>query len=283
MKHVAFRRKRKQKRERELTRSAWQASGGHSMSEGFSPLNLLRSGHPIGNIWSPKYYKFPINGLPYRSPSKKLEKSREKKIQAKAIQGHVPWLNLKKIFQICFSQYANSVGTLRSGTCARLKIRIPMHSISWRCPKIVRHCDPISLLITHLASTLSLDVKVMDKSFIIALLKMSQKTSDSFALFLDEFLWIDPEGISCSLSCLVVNSILPQLPELLSRVSLEWWRNWWHVQYSAHCLFAGVSKSRKHGQERRHFDRVCDVMNASDKCGSCVRYFTSHPFSAFHW
>ena len=31
--------------------------------------------------------------------------------------------------------------------CARLKIQIPMHSISWGCPKIVLHCDPISLLI----------------------------------------------------------------------------------------------------------------------------------------
>ena len=36
---------------------------------------------------------------------------------------------------------------LCSDPCARLKIQIPMHSISWGCPKIVRHCDPISLLI----------------------------------------------------------------------------------------------------------------------------------------
>ena len=34
-----------------------------------------------------------------------------KKFQAKAIQGHVPCLNLKKNFQISFSQYANNVGT----------------------------------------------------------------------------------------------------------------------------------------------------------------------------
>ena len=34
-----------------------------------------------------------------------------KKFQANAIQGHVPSLNLKKIFQISFSQYANNVGT----------------------------------------------------------------------------------------------------------------------------------------------------------------------------
>ena len=34
-----------------------------------------------------------------------------KKFRAKAVQGHVPWLNLKKNFQISFSQYANNVGT----------------------------------------------------------------------------------------------------------------------------------------------------------------------------
>ena len=73
-----------------------------------------------------------------------------------------------------------------------------MQSINWGCHKIVRHCDPISLLITHLASTLSLDVKVMNKSFIIALTKMF-KIKRQFALFLDQFS-IDPEGISCSLT-----------------------------------------------------------------------------------
>ena len=43
-------------------------------------------------------------------PPKKNQKNPEK-IQAKAIQGHVPWLNLKTNFQISFSQYANNVGT----------------------------------------------------------------------------------------------------------------------------------------------------------------------------
>ena len=37
---------------------------------------------------------------------------------------------------------------LSSDSCARLKTQIPMHSISWECPKIVRHCDPVSLLIS---------------------------------------------------------------------------------------------------------------------------------------
>ena len=36
---------------------------------------------------------------------------------------------------------------LCSDPCARLKIQILMHSISSGCPKIVRHCDPIPLLI----------------------------------------------------------------------------------------------------------------------------------------
>ena len=37
--------------------------------------------------------------------------------------------------------------SLSSDQCARLKTQIPMHSISWGCPKIVRHSDQISLLI----------------------------------------------------------------------------------------------------------------------------------------
>ena len=57
-----------------------------------------------------KYYKFPINDLPHRPPSKKSEKS-GKKFQAKAILGHIPWLNSKKNLQISFSQYVNNVGT----------------------------------------------------------------------------------------------------------------------------------------------------------------------------
>ena len=44
-------------------------------------------------------------------PPQTKNKKIPKKIQAKAIQGYVPWLNLKKVFQISFSQYANDVGT----------------------------------------------------------------------------------------------------------------------------------------------------------------------------
>ena len=39
-----------------------------------------------------------------------MQKNPEK-IQAKAIQGHVPWLNWKEKFQNSFSQYANNVET----------------------------------------------------------------------------------------------------------------------------------------------------------------------------
>ena len=39
---------------------------------------------------------------------------------------------------------------LISDPCARLKTQMPMHSISWGCPKIVSHSDPISLLINTL-------------------------------------------------------------------------------------------------------------------------------------
>ena len=47
---------------------------------------------------------------PTDPPQKKSEKS-GKNFQAKAIQGHVPRLNLKENFRISFSQYANNVGT----------------------------------------------------------------------------------------------------------------------------------------------------------------------------
>ena len=62
-----------------------------------------RTGQTTGNIWAPKYYIFPINALPHRPPLKKIRKIPEN-FQAKAIQGHVPWVNLKKNFQISFSQ-----------------------------------------------------------------------------------------------------------------------------------------------------------------------------------
>ena len=69
-----------------------------------------------GNISAPKYFIFPINDLPHRPPLQKKKKKKTgkipKKIHAKAIQGHVSLLNLKKYFpDDFFLQYANNVGT----------------------------------------------------------------------------------------------------------------------------------------------------------------------------
>ena len=72
-----------------------------------------------------------------------------KKIQEKAIQGHVLWLNLKYNFKIFFFKICRqTLELLCSDPWARLKTQIPMHSINWGCPKIVFHSDPVSLLIS---------------------------------------------------------------------------------------------------------------------------------------
>ena len=72
---------------------------------------------------------------------------------------------------------------LRSDPCARLKIQIPMHSISWGCPRTVRHCDPISLLLNTFGIYLEHGCKVMNKSFIITLLKMSKNKRQFCSIF----------------------------------------------------------------------------------------------------
>ena len=77
---------------------------------------------------------------------------------------------------------------LCSDPCARLKIQIPMHSISWGCPKIVHHCDPISLLINTFGIHLEPGCKSQEQIIHYRTDKNVPKTSDSFALVLDEFL-----------------------------------------------------------------------------------------------
>ena len=77
---------------------------------------------------------------------------------------------------------------LFSDPCARLKIRIPMHSISWGCPEIVRHCDPISLLINTFGIHLEPGCKSQEQIIHYRTAKNVPQKSDSFALFLDEFL-----------------------------------------------------------------------------------------------
>ena len=86
-----------------------------------------------------------------------------------------------------------------SDPCARLKTQIPMHSVSWECPEIVGHSDPISLPISTFG--IHLQPGFISRGQIIhqRTVKML-KASDMFALFLDECLLIDPEGVSCSLT-----------------------------------------------------------------------------------
>ena len=79
---------------------------------------------------------------------------------------------------------------LCSDPCARLKIQIPMHSISWGCPKKCRRCDPISLLTNTFGIHLEPRWKSHEQIINYCTVKNVKKTSN-------EFLWIDPEGISC--------------------------------------------------------------------------------------
>ena len=98
-----------------------------------------------------RYLSLEILYLPYKwfapqTPLKKIRKVR-KKIPSKGHARHVPWLNLKKNFQISFSQYASNVGApfFRSMRQAQNTDTHALNQLG--CPKIVCHCDPISLLI----------------------------------------------------------------------------------------------------------------------------------------
>ena len=80
---------------------------------------------------------------------------------------------------------------LISDPCARLKTQMPMHSISWGCPRIVRHSDPISLLISTFGIHLEPGCKRLGQIIHVKCPKCQQqkcpKTSDIFALFLEDF------------------------------------------------------------------------------------------------
>ena len=79
-------------------------------------------------------------------PPQKIRKI-AKTFQAKATQGHVPWLNLKENFLISFSQCANNFGTPLFRSMRQVQ-NTDTHALNQLgCPKIVRHCDPISLLV----------------------------------------------------------------------------------------------------------------------------------------
>ena len=84
---------------------------------------------------------------------------------------------------------------LCSDLCARLKMQISMHSI-----KIVRHCDPISLLINKFGMHLETGCKSHEQIVHYRTAKNVQKQATVLLYFLDEFSLIDPEGISCRLT-----------------------------------------------------------------------------------
>ena len=79
-----------------------------------------------------------------------------------------------------------------------------MHSISWGCPKIVRHSDPVSLLISTFGINLLLGCKSHDQIIHYRTAKVSKHKRQFFVcVFLDKFVQLDPEGISCSLTCMM--------------------------------------------------------------------------------
>ena len=137
---------------------------------------------------------------PTDPPQKDQKNPEKKKSKQRPSKGTYPGWIQRKISRSVFRNMQITSEPFCSDACARLKIQIPMHSISLGCPKIVRHCDPISLLINTFGIHLELGCKSHEQIIHYRTAKNVPKTSDSFALFLDEFLSIHPEGISCSLT-----------------------------------------------------------------------------------
>ena len=77
---------------------------------------------------------------------------------------------------------------LCSNAWARLKIQIPMHSISWGCPKIVGHCDPISLLINTFGIHLEPGCKSYGQIIFYRTAENVPKQATVLLYFVDEFL-----------------------------------------------------------------------------------------------
>ena len=115
-------------------------------------------GQTTGNVRALKYYMFPINDLPHRTLIEKKKRRRRRRRKKKnrentPSEGHPRAHTLAEFEEnspdLFFSpQYANNSEPLSLDPCALLKIQIPMQSISFGCPKIVRHSDPISPLIS---------------------------------------------------------------------------------------------------------------------------------------
>ena len=89
----------------------------------------------------------------------------------------------EKISRPVFHNMQITSESLCSHSCARVKIKIPMHSVSWWCPKIVRHCDPISLLRNTFGIHLEPGCKIRGQ-----IICYSTAKNVGFAQFLDEFL-----------------------------------------------------------------------------------------------
>ena len=116
-------------------------------------------------------------------PPQKNQKNPEK-IPSKGYPRARTLVEFKEIFfQISFSQYANNVGTPLFRSMRQAQNTDTMHSISWGCPQIVRHFDPISLLIITFGIHLEPGYKSHEQSFIVALLEMSQNKRQFCPIF----------------------------------------------------------------------------------------------------
>ena len=71
----------------------------------------------------------------------------------------------------------------RSDPCARLKPQIPMHSISWGCPKIVRHSNSVSLLSSTFSIHLDPECKSHGQIIHYRTAENVQKPAAVFSLF----------------------------------------------------------------------------------------------------
>ena len=139
------------------------------------------------NYLSPEILYIPYKWFAPQTPLKKIRKI-PKKFQAKAIQGHVPCLNLKKNIQISFSQYANNVGTplFRSMRQAQNTDTHALNRLG-----VSQNSSPLWSNFTADKHIWHPPWAWMQKSWTNHSLSRCwkcPKTSDSFALFLDEFL-----------------------------------------------------------------------------------------------
>ena len=100
---------------------------------------------------SPEILSIPYKWFAPQTPPKKTKTTTTEKsgktFKQRPSKGTYPGWIQRKISRSVFHNMQITSEPLCSHPCTRLKIQIPMHSISWGCPKIVRHCDPISLLI----------------------------------------------------------------------------------------------------------------------------------------